>query len=78
MKAKRGAWKVTKCQELACLLWQTSSMAKAEEGLPASRNSEAVRLLAPCALPVDGGGGGKEKGVVSRSIVFKTLFCHRL
>lgn len=41
-------------------------MAEAEEGLPTSRNSEGVRLLAPC-VHTDGGkikmSGLKEHGV---------------
>lgn len=69
MEAKQRAWKVTKCQELACLLCQTSAMAKAEEGLPTSRNRQAARLLAPC-MHVD---GFKEKLVISGNNIFKTV-----
>lgn len=62
---------VTKCQALACLLCQTSSIAQAEEGLPTSRNSEGVRLLAPCVHTDEGEGkmsGLKEHGVQNLSL----------
>lgn len=39
-RTKWRAWKMPKHWELACLLFQTSSVAKAGEGLPTSRNSK--------------------------------------